>query len=159
MPSIPGSITSSTTSSGLSLLHGFQNCAIRKALGLKARVCKAYTSISRILASSSTHQIITLYSPCTPVTEKNHPLGNVHRVVAYPFEVFCDHQQVKCVLPVVGVLGYLGDKLAALPAGIFIDDIVLVDDLLRKYCIMFYVSVNAFRDHVIAALAISVRVT
>ena len=64
---------------------------------------------------------------------KDHPLGNVHRVVAYPLEVFCDHQQVERVLPVVGVLGYLGDKLALYLQEVFIDDIVLVDDLLRKY--------------------------
>lgn len=60
--------------------------------------------------------------------------------------------RVERVLPVVGVLGYLGDKLALYLQEVFIDDIVLVDDLLRKYCIMFYVSVNAFRDHVYRGL-------
>ena len=70
-PSMPGSITSSTTSSGRCVRSASQKLVpSSKPSASKPVERRAYTSISRMLASSSTHQIMLHPSLCSPVTEK-----------------------------------------------------------------------------------------
>ena len=59
VPSMPGSITSSTTRSGFSLCRACQKAApsVKPSASSPAER-RAYSSISRMLASSSTHQIM-----------------------------------------------------------------------------------------------------
>ena len=73
MPSTPGSITSSTTSSGSSRADSSADQKAppsAKPWAWNPVDCRVYTSISRILASSSTHQIMGYPSLCRPVMEK-----------------------------------------------------------------------------------------
>ena len=76
IPLTPGSITSSTTSAGFSCSSAAQNEPPSAKPRASSPVdCSAYTSMSRMLSSSSTHQIIKQSPPrqsalCTPVIEK-----------------------------------------------------------------------------------------